>query len=107
MKNYIKSTLTLTAAAFGLIFLSGCSTITRGTTEALVIDSEPSNAEVRLSNGMSGTTPTSFKLKRKDAVVVTIKKMDMKLQLSKLTHRLPPLAQLEWPVTSFVVVSSA
>lgn len=53
---------------------TGCATITRGTTEALVVESEPAGADVKLSTGLSGKTPTSFEVKRGDALVVTISK---------------------------------
>ncbi len=56
------------------IGLSGCATVTRGTKDTLVVESTPSGASVRLTNGMSGRTPTSFMLPRKHAVVVTIEK---------------------------------
>lgn len=61
-------------AVLSISTLSGCSTVTRGTTEALVIESEPSGAQVNLSNGMTGTTPTSFKVKRKNDLIVTVSK---------------------------------
>lgn len=64
----------LIAAVFMTATLSGCATVTRGTEEALVIESDPSGAEVKLSNGMTGTTPTSFKVKRKENLVATISK---------------------------------
>jgi hypothetical protein len=38
------------------------------------VESEPSGATVTLSNGMTGSTPTSFKVKRKDNLVVTVSK---------------------------------
>lgn len=57
-----------------LVMSSGCATITRGTTQALVIESEPPGADVELSNGLRGKTPTSFKVKRNENLVVTIKK---------------------------------
>lgn len=57
-----------------ILLTTGCATITRGTTDTLVIESEPSGADVRLSNGMTGKTPTSFKLPRKDALTVKIEK---------------------------------
>lgn len=64
----------LALTAVMLFTLSGCATVTRGTEEALVVESEPSGADVRLSNGMTGTTPTSFKVKRKENLVVTVSK---------------------------------
>lgn len=64
----------LVAIVGAILTLSGCATVTRGTEEALVIESEPSGAQVKLSNGMTGTTPTSFKVKRKDNLIVTVSK---------------------------------
>ena len=54
--------------------LGGCATITRGSNQTLVVESEPPGAEVELSNGLRGTTPASFKVKRKDNLVIKIKK---------------------------------
>ena len=59
---------------FIVTMFNGCATITRGTTETLVVNSEPSGAEVSLSSGMSGKTPTSFKVDRDKELVVTISK---------------------------------
>jgi hypothetical protein len=74
MKKRYRSQTLLSAALLLLIFMSGCATVTRGTKDTLVIESEPPGAEVSLSNGMHGKTPTSFKLPRKDTVVVKITK---------------------------------
>lgn len=73
MKNKNKITLAILTVALSSL-LGACSTITRGTEEVLVVDSEPSNAQVCLSNGLSGTTPTSFKLKRKGNYTVRVEK---------------------------------
>jgi hypothetical protein len=56
------------------VSLSGCATITRGVHEALVVESEPSGATVTLSTGDTGTTPTSFRIRRRGALDVTIEK---------------------------------
>ena len=69
-----RPTIPLFAAALLLMGNTGCATITRGTSEALVVESEPSGADVDLSNGLRGKTPTSFKVKRNENLVVTIKK---------------------------------
>lgn len=53
---------------------SGCATVTRGSKDVLVIESDPPNAEVKLSTGEAGTTPTSFKLPRRSSLVATISK---------------------------------
>jgi len=57
-----------------LVLFSGCATVTRGTNDLLVVESEPPGATVKVSNGMVGTTPTSFKLPRKNDVHLTISK---------------------------------
>jgi len=54
--------------------LTGCATITRGTKEVLVVESEPTGADVRLSTGLTGKTPASFKVGRRGGFVVTIEK---------------------------------
>ena len=64
----------LLAALLFLGLTSGCATVTRGTTDTLVINSDPIGAEVKLSNGMSGKTPATFTLPRKDNVVVKVEK---------------------------------
>ena len=64
-----------TVAALALVVLaSGCATITRGTTEAFVIETKPTGAEAKLSNGLYCTTPCSLKVKRKGDFVVTLAK---------------------------------
>ncbi|GAB5561920.1 MAG: hypothetical protein SynsKO_35670 [Synoicihabitans sp.] len=57
-----------------LVLGTGCTTVTRGTKDVLVIESNPPGAKVELSNGLQGKTPTSFELPRKHALVVTISK---------------------------------
>ncbi len=70
-----KVALSLSAVAF----LASCATVTRGTKEALVIETEPSGAKVTLEvEGEGGarfcTTPCSVKLPRKYNVKVKIEK---------------------------------
>jgi hypothetical protein len=56
------------------ITLPGCATITRGTTEVLVVNSDPGGAEVEISDGHRCRTPCSVELKRKHDYHVTIEK---------------------------------
>ncbi len=63
-----------TALLLGSVALTGCATITRGTTEQLTVLSDPSGASVRLSNGFTGITPATFTLPRKGNVIVTFSK---------------------------------
>ncbi len=53
---------------------SGCATVTRGTTEQITIQSEPTGAAVRLSNGFTGITPAMFTVPRKGDLMVTVSK---------------------------------
>ena len=63
---------TLLAALVALS--SACATITRGTTEAWTVESEPAGAEVVLSSGETCITPCTLKKKRKHAFEVTVTK---------------------------------
>jgi hypothetical protein len=71
MKN-IK--LILLSAVAAIALQSGCASITRGTKDTLVVETDPAGANVRLSTGESGKTPTSFKLPRKKDLDVTIER---------------------------------
>lgn len=57
-----------------MVLGSGCATVTRGTKDVLVIESEPPGADIQLSSGMTGKTPASFKLPRKHSLNVKIEK---------------------------------
>jgi hypothetical protein len=56
------------------LVIQGCATITRGTTEVLVIETTPSGADVSLSNGLRCFTPCALEVKRKANLVVDITK---------------------------------
>ncbi|MDP2140138.1 MAG: PEGA domain-containing protein [Gammaproteobacteria bacterium] len=63
----------LAMIAIGLI-LSNCATITRGTTDAFTITSDPTGADIRLSNGLVCRTPCALEVKRRPGFVVTVEK---------------------------------
>jgi hypothetical protein len=63
---------TLAVAAVALV--SGCATVTRGTTETFVVESDPIGADVELSSGERCVTPCALKKKRKDSFTVTLRK---------------------------------
>lgn len=56
------------------VVISGCATITRGTTEAWTVQTEPSGAAVTLSTGEECISPCTLKLKRKVPFTVTLLK---------------------------------
>ena len=58
-----------------LFFFTSCATITRGTQDKLRVVSEPSGANVSLSSGEQGVTPTKFsKSRRGEHFTVTVSK---------------------------------
>jgi len=69
----LKNSLILSALS-SMLFFSGCATVTRGTTEELIIQSDPTGAQVKLSNGMTGVTPATFKVPRKGDIIVMVTK---------------------------------
>lgn len=56
------------------LWLSGCATLTRGTTEPYTVISDPPGAEATFSSGESCLTPCTVDLKRKTSFNVIIKK---------------------------------
>jgi hypothetical protein len=58
-----------------LLFFSSCATITRGVHDKLTVTSDPSGANVVLSTGERGVTPTKFvKERRTEPFTVTVSK---------------------------------
>jgi len=58
-----------------LLSLGGCATVTRGTTEVLVIETDPPGADVEITPANQHCkTPCSAKLRRKDNQMVVIKR---------------------------------
>ena len=54
---------------------AGCATITQGTTDALLIETTPEDAQVQVSSGQSCvSTPCAIELPKKEAVTVKISK---------------------------------
>jgi hypothetical protein len=65
--------VSLPAAMAAAVIFSGCATVTRGTKDVLVIETDPPGATVTVA-GRTGSTPTSFKLSRKFEGTVHISK---------------------------------
>ncbi len=68
----MKTRGTFLAATLAMLMLSGCATVTRGTTEAWTVETDPVGAKVTLSSGETCTTPCTLKKKRKDSFQVRI-----------------------------------
>jgi hypothetical protein len=58
------NTKTPIAAIIAVSLLSGCATVTRGTTQDVAVDSTPQGATVTTTGGATYTTPAVLKLKR-------------------------------------------
>ena len=67
------------AAAALASAVSGCATITRGTTTPFTVESTPPGAKVKTSTGFTcPATPCTFKMQRKDRFEVTVTKAGFK-----------------------------
>ena len=70
----LPSVIRFSLMLISLVIVSGCASITRGTSEAYAIESEPVGATANLSNGLSCQTPCSLKVKRRSDFTVTFEK---------------------------------
>ncbi len=61
-----------------VIWLTGCATLSGGTTETITINSVPSGATVTVDGGATYTTPTSVDLSRKKDHIITVEKAGYK-----------------------------
>src|SRR5256886_2468466 len=57
-----------------VVLITSCGTITRGSHDKLTVLSEPLGANVVLSSGEKGVTPTKFVKSRRDNFTVTVSK---------------------------------
>lgn len=70
--DYMNTRLFMAVSA-ACLMATGCATVTRGSNEVFVVESDPPGAAVQLSNGMRCTaTPCSFKVPRKENLQVTV-----------------------------------
>ena len=71
-----------------LLFFTSCATITRGVHDKLTVTSDPSGANVVLSTGERGVTPTKFvKERRTEAFTVTVSKPGYASQTVKIESK--------------------
>lgn len=75
-------------AMVACVALAGCTTVTRGTNDVLVVESTPSGAQVKISGGATcDSTPCSFKLPRKSELYVVVSKVGCTAQQVRVTNR--------------------
>src|SRR5215469_16834115 len=78
---------TACCAMLSAMLLGGCATVTRGTSDVFVVNTDPSGAAVRTSNQFAcDATPCSFKMPRKSEFQVTITKGGYKTWTGQVTH---------------------
>jgi PEGA domain len=70
----MRSTNFLCIAAAAATLLSGCATVTHGTTQKIPVTSVPTEAEILVNGKPMGTTPMTVILRRKEDHVMTIQK---------------------------------
>ena len=81
-----------------LAITTGCATVIRGTIDTLVINSEPSGANVTIhrinsnKEPITGNTPGSFKLARKGEYRVELRKQDYKTVEAMIANKYVGLA---------------
>jgi|GraSoiStandDraft_4_1057263.scaffolds.fasta_scaffold200518_2 hypothetical protein len=68
--------------------LGACATVTRGSKDAWVVNTEPSGAKVETSNGhQCAATPCAIKMSRKSNFTATVTKAGFKPATVTVTHK--------------------
>nr|QQZ49584.1 PEGA domain-containing protein [Phenylobacterium glaciei] len=93
----------LRAAAIVCVALSStaCATVTRGSTEAWTVETDPIGAKVSTTAGFAcDATPCTFKMPRKSEFTVTLTKPGYKTVTTQVVHEISAPAARAWPATS-------
>ena len=70
------------------LMTAGCATVTRGTNDVLLVNSTPSGAQVKMSDGQTcDGTPCSFKVPRKSELNVLLTKDRCRPRQVRVTNR--------------------
>ena len=77
------------AAASACLMLGACASVTRGTTDAWEVNSDPVGAKVETTNGhFCNATPCAIQMKRKSEFVATVSKPGYKPAKIMVTHEM-------------------
>lgn len=80
-----------TFLACAILSVAGWATISRGSNDTLVVNSTPSGAQVKMSDGQTcNNTPCTFKVPRKSELNVLITKQGCKHQQIRVTNKVAP-----------------
>lgn len=75
-------------AVAAALSLAGCATITRGSNDTLVVNSAPTGAQVKMSDGQTcNNTPCTFKVPRKSELNVLVTKDGCKPQQVRVSNK--------------------
>ena len=86
--SYRKTSAAVAASVFVAAAVSGCATVTRGTQEAWTVNTVPSGAAVKTSNGYGcEDTPCTFKMDHRSTFDVTITKPGYREWQGHVTHQ--------------------
>ncbi len=78
----------LILAAVGCLSLSACATVTRGSSDAWEVSSDPGGARVETTNGhFCEATPCAIRMKRKSQFVATVTKPGYEPAKITVTHK--------------------
>lgn len=84
----LKISILAVSSAVALLCLTGCATITRGTHDAFVVETDPVGAKVETSLNLGcESTPCSIRMLRKSEFDVTITKPGYKTWKGHITHK--------------------
>lgn len=76
------------ALMFACWSLAACATVTRGSEDAWVVNTDPTGARVETSNGhQCPSTPCAIKMKRKSEFTATITKPGYKTATVQVSHK--------------------
>jgi hypothetical protein len=88
MKIRTQHAVRVAASLLALTALSACATVTRGSEDAWVVNSEPSGAKVETTNGhQCAATPCAIKMKRKSEFTATLTKPGYKPATVQVSHK--------------------
>lgn len=70
------------------VAMVNCATVTRGRSQAWTVTSEPSNASVQLSSGLTCVTPCTLTVPRRPGFAVTLSKEGYKTQTTNVASQI-------------------
>jgi hypothetical protein len=80
--------LGLAASVSACVLLCACASVTRGSTDAWEVNSDPIGARVETTNGFTcEATPCAMRMKRKSEFVATVTKPGYKPATISVTHK--------------------